>query len=241
MNSADKYGFTLAHYFAYFNLMRCLKFGLAKGAELSVKAKGGVKPLHIALCCNHSEMARFIIDHSEEISLNQGANLGSGSIDFKTIKENKDRVEKFLRKITLNESLSNSEVSKHPSVEIRDCHDPHDSSGEHSESELMKSLYTLLTDQVAHSTQAPQLMTGSERRDFITRRKRLRHREQQIKLKKTNEEMEEDHLLNQQIHFSGSQEQVKLIQKNVRGWLRRRQFNDTKFAVKILQTRKLWL
>lgn len=90
----------------------------------------------------------------------------------------------------------------------------------------------------------------------MLRRRRLRNYELQKRNNKTNatahsktpidlavihdEEVHTDNMIQNKFNFMGSQEQVKLIQKNVRGWLLRRQFQDTKFAVKILQSRKIF-
>lgn len=60
-------------------------------------------------------------------------------------------------------------------------------------------------------------------------------------LTQNEEDLHTDSVIDNKFNFNGSQDQVKLIQKNVRGWLLRRQFHDTKFAVKILQSRKLKL
>lgn len=89
----------------------------------------------------------------------------------------------------------------------------------------------------------------------MLRRRRLRNYELQKRINKTgtiatsksprdkvtaqDEEVHTDNIIDNKFNFSGSQDQVKLIQKNVRGWLLRRQFQDTKYAVKILQSRKI--
>lgn len=95
----------------------------------------------------------------------------------------------------------------------------------------------------------------NERKEFVNRRRRIRNYELRRKQRELGhcesksprdrssvqeEESRTDSMINQKFAFTGNQEQVKLIQKNVRGWLLRRQYHDTKFAVKILQSRKLF-
>ena len=137
------------------------------------------------------------------------------------------------------------------------------------EEEFLSNMYSLLSsDQTSeHVISAlahqPKRVSESDQnnapegedkvREFMRRRRRLRNYELQRKNNKaehesksprdTNElhaeELQTDTKISNKLAFGGSQEQVKLIQKNVRGWLLRRQFQDTKFAVKILQSRSL--
>lgn len=225
LNQQDKFGFTLCHYFCYFGFVQSLGYLKEHGASLGVKAKGGLLPIHLAVAGTGSEVAQFLLSAENQ------REASPETIDFKVIEENKERIEKFLRKISLNESLNSSNLSQ-PSV-------PFDEE-EEDDGELLKSLYTLLSaepepNRPSHLTQA-RIEEEIEKREFLNRRKRRRDLERQKKLRHTAAEANADDLLERQFKYSGSQEQVMLIQKNVRGWLLRRQYHDTKFAVKILQS-----
>lgn len=224
--------------------MEALKFYQEHGGEIDTKGKSGITPLHIAMTSNRAETVEYILSVMTDLDRDRQ----QPHLDFGWIKENKERIEKFLRKISFNESLSNSAIST-PSVgppfEDDEINGIEDEERERetgfllsllSSGELMKQSDTLQNPRIdPHNSEEE-----AEKREFINRRRRLRDlRNQRQQNKKSAVEIQEDRLLSASFNFSGSQEQVKLIQKNVRGWLNRRQYSDTKFAVKILQTRNL--
>lgn len=151
-------------------------------------------------------------------------------LNFELIREQKEKVEKFLRQISLNESISASRsVMSNPSVE--GCNDELAEEEEH----YLRQLFTLLSgeNEKVNLSKLPPT-TEIERKEFVNRRRRLRN----LKRKEVPQNEELDEQQKSTANFTASQDQVKLIQKNVRGWLLRRQYLDTKFAVKILQSRK---
>ena len=208
-----------------------------------MKGRSGITPLHIAMTSNQAEVVEYLLsvvslfEHDRQMA----------DLDFRLIKENKERIEKFLRKISFNESLSNSAISTPsvgPALDEDDVNLIDDDERERETGFLLSLLSsdTLIKRSENLQTQRTDLQNSdeeAEKRQFINRRRRLRDlRNQRQQNKKAPAEVQEDRLLTASFNFSGSQEQVKLIQKNVRGWLNRRQYSDTKFAVKILQTRK---
>lgn len=227
-------------------------------ANFDTKAKNWISPLHIAINGDDQRIVDLILSMTTATHLDKG-------LDFDLIRENKDKVEKFLRKITLHDSLSNSGMSALPSVgDFR--------SDDLEEEEFFNNMYSLLSSEqeservleaLANHPKVVELVIiqksmeeeEAERRDFMMRRRRRRNYE--LKKKKFQmagagsnsspresshyEELQTDSAISKKFNFNGSQDQVKLIQKNVRGWLLRRQFHDTKFAVKILQSRKIVL
>lgn len=234
----------MAHYLAYFGFLESLKYFREQGGQLDVKGRSGITAVHIAMTSNQAEVVEYLLsvvslfEHDRQIA----------DLDFRLIKENKERIEKFLRKISFNESLSNSAISTPsvgPALDEDDINLIDDDERERETGFLLSLLSsdTLIKRSVNLQTQRADLHNSdeeAEKREFINRRRRLRDlRNQRQQNKKVPAEMQEDQLLTASFNFSGSQEQVKLIQKNVRGWLNRRQYSDTKFAVKILQTRKL--
>lgn len=243
LNTKDKFDFTVAHYLAYFGFLESLKYFREQGGQLDVKGRSGITALHIAMTSNQAKVVEYLLsvvslfEHDRQIA----------DLDFRLIKENKERIEKFLRKISFNESLSNSAISTPsvgPALDEDDANLIDDDERERETGFLLSLLSsdTLIKRSENLQTQRADLHNSdeeAEKREFINRRRRLRDlRNQRQQNKKAPAEMQEDRLLTASFNFSGSQEQVKLIQKNVRGWLNRRQYSDTKFAVKILQTRK---
>lgn len=180
----------------------------------------------------------------------------SKEIDFDLIQRQKDTVEKFLRQISLNESLSRSRslidaLSESPSVQYSNKCDEED------DEEYIQHLYSLLSpsgDQQKSPLQGLESMefpTQLERKQFVSRRRRLRTKSKMVAVGKSlkkpdtvrrinapENEISRESLLDSPQEPSSpiNQEHVCLIQKTVRGWLLRRQYLDTKFAVKILQT-----
>jgi Ankyrin repeats (3 copies) len=244
LNSKDKFDFTLAHYLAYFGFLESMKFFYESGGQVDKKGKSGITPLHIAMTSNRAETVEYLLS----LMAVEPADRAVSDLDFQIIKENKERIEKFLRKISFNESLSNSAISS-PSVGPGLDDEEIELIEEEARERETGFLLSLLTsDRLIKQSQTIQSQRleqqnsdeEAEKKQFIIRRRRLRDlRNQRQQNKKTSVELREEQLLNASFNFSGSQEQVKLIQKNVRGWLNRRQYSDTKFAVKILQTRSL--
>ena len=220
VTSKDKYGLESIHYLKYFGFVDTLKYLKSVGVDLSILP---------------------------ELSVSEGEDEMGENLNFKLIREHKDYVESYLRQISLNESISISNRSDHPSVE---------GPNENIEEDLyLQNLFTILSSSNSSNIIMKELSENSskqqdsnlhkiceslERRDFINRRKRMRNIERNIK-NRVDEKMpnvrtgDSSGIINPQL-FGESQEQVKLIQKNVRGWLRRRQYLDTKYAVKILQS-----
>lgn len=243
MNTKDKFDFALPHYLAYFGFLESLKYFQERGGHLDIKGRSGITPLHIAMTSNQAQVVQYLLSTVNLLDKNRQV----ADLDFRLIKENKERIEKFLRKISFNESLSNSAISTPsvgPAIEDDDINLIDDEERERETGFLLSLLSsdTLIKESRTLQAQRADLHNSeeeAEKREFINRRRRLRDlRNRRQQNKKSPVEVQEDQLLTASFNFSGSQEQVKLIQKNVRGWLNRRQYSDTKFAVKILQTRR---
>lgn len=136
LDSRDKYGFCFSHYFCFFDFYQCLIYLKDNQADLELKAKGWISPLHIAINSNDQRVIDLLLSMNQKTIDFEDA----CKIDFRLIRDNKERVEKFLRKVSLNESLSNSAVSALPSVEDYQSDDQ-------NEEEFLKTMYSLLSNE----------------------------------------------------------------------------------------------
>lgn len=101
--------------------------------------------MHIAINGDDQRIVDMLLTVNKSTQLAKEA----FKLDFDLIRENKDRIEKFLRKVSLNESLSNSAMSALPSVEDFRSED-------NEEEDFLKNMYSLLSseqesDRVLHA------------------------------------------------------------------------------------------
>lgn len=156
LDSKDKHGFCFCHYFCFFGFHQSLEYLKENQASFEIKAKGWISPLHIAINGNDQRIVDLLLSHQTVI---RNEDIGS-KIDFRLIKDNKERIEKFLRKVSLNESLSNSAMSGLPSVDDYQSED-------HEEEAFLKNIYSLLSndhesEQLLHSlVQQPSRVKNS--------------------------------------------------------------------------------
>lgn len=138
LDAADKHGFCLTHYFCFFGFYDCLLYLKANSVDFGKKARDWISPLHIAINGNDQRVVDLLLLGKHQ------AEADDGLLDFSLIKANKERIEKFLRKVSLNESLSNSAVSGLPSV------DGYPLPEDEEEEQFFSNMFSLLsTDQAS--------------------------------------------------------------------------------------------
>lgn len=119
--------------------------------DFNKKARDWISPLHIAINGNDQRIVDLLLSGK----LDEAGE--DGLLDFSLIKANKERIEKFLRKVSLNESLSNSAMSGLPSVE------GYPSAEDEEEEQFLSNMYSLLSTEQASDKVINALANQSRR------------------------------------------------------------------------------
>ena len=103
----DKHSFGLIHYLSKFGFVESILFLQKKNCTLDLIGKSEITPLHIALHYGYEELVELFIE-------NNAVELGDEiheKFNISNLVKNKEKIEMFLRKLSLTQSISNSIIT----------------------------------------------------------------------------------------------------------------------------------
>lgn len=179
---------------------------------IKISTKFGMNCLQLALLLDREECLTMLFQ-SNLIDLKDFENdekSDNSMVDLEFLNNSKNTLEAFIREVTLCDSIRNSSLAS--SIKQWNSQDVQE--------EDYLELHEILEDFRATENK-PKPM------------KRPKHK--YFKLNKPPPHSPENIPKELSEKYSSHQEGIKLIQKNVRGWLLRRQYLDIKYATRILQ------
>lgn len=217
----DTTGFTLVHYLCKFKLNKSLRFLMKHKIDFAARGKGGIMPGHICLWEDNYEML-------DEIQSYLGESIGweAEHINVSDFLSEGKTIEKLLKHISQEGSFkkhnahSDKPKGMPPSV---DC-------SSKDENESLSELIRLISSR--KGVTGIDIASIAERQRFLNRKRRQRESK---KRRDQSHHIGEEHITNLILNMEENYDKVKIIQKNVRCWIRRKQYLDIKYAVKVLE------
>ena len=248
LNTPDSHGFCLLHYLVYLGFQQTCEFILEKGAMPSKIAQGGITPLELALSLTNEAMIETLIRHGSLLDQNSKALLkdlnekAMHSINLESILTNPNMVDMLIREVSLCDSIHNSVGGDSLSLRVNFGSQGHeddddDESSYISLSDLIEDMNTLDSercDAFRRDTCHPEPRLNANRRKQRRYLRDYDRRSAQGLDKNSSQKTEpSSNVVNA---HANKQNYIQLIQKNVRGWLLRRQYLDTLHATRVLQS-----
>jgi hypothetical protein len=245
LDSVDSDGYNLLHCMCYLQYSECVDYLLKCSAKATVPMKNGLTALEIALGLKNEKMLDILIANGaldpkkidEILRKAHGGGFTQNNLDIASLFKDRNLLDMILREVSLCESINNS-----LSVAFPDSDD-------HSDESYL-SLFDLLDDKLGDFEEGGYPMEGrsscsskdSPDRRFEKIRAAKRPRRYFRNYDKKSILQKENIVINNQktnidpVIVTDHQNQVQLIQKNVRGWLLRRQYLDILHATRVLQS-----
>lgn len=245
LNKCDDQGLSIVHYLVYIGFRKSCELVLDVGANTCLVANGNITPLEIALSLGDEKMIELLVkkgalvDQNSKALLEEINNKAIHSINIESILSNSKIIDMLVREASLCDSLHNSAGGDSLSLRVNfDEGDNVDAESYVSLSDLIENLKLLGVKEAGQNQPPKQDETETERRKRI-QRKRGRYLRNYDKKQAVNENniMKEDDPANQVAKAHAEhQDHIQKIQKNVRGWLLRRQYLDILHATRVLQS-----
>lgn len=245
LNKYDDQGLGIIHYLVYLGFRKSCELILDQGVNACLVANGHMTPLEIALSLADEKMIELLIkkgaliDQNSKELLKEINEKAFESISIESLLSNSKIIDMLMREASLCDSLHNSTGGDSLSLRVNfDEGDELESDSYISISDLIENLKNLGVTQ-PNGKKGPVAQGKDNQKP--SQRKRGRYLRNYDK-KHAGEVNEKDNIKEQDAEsgiakaHAEHENHIQIIQKNVRGWLLRRQYLDTLHATRVLQS-----